>query len=66
MTDDTNTIEIFKAPLKTRIFLKLAWPIWRLKARIRFLFTGDCGFFCEWNDLYEGFVPEAGCPIHDE
>lgn len=24
----------------------------------------DCGFACGWSH-FAGFVPEAGCPIHD-
>jgi len=59
-----RTILTWKAPLRHRIYLRLMWPIWRLKARIRFALTGDCGFMCEHVEPY-GFVPECGCPIHD-
>ena len=37
---------------------------WRLWVRIRHALTGDCGCACGWVYPY-GFVPEAGCPIHD-
>ena len=25
---------------------------------------GDCDFDCEWHPAF-GWVPEAGCPVHD-
>lgn len=55
----------WKAPLLKRIYLRLMWPIWRLKARVLYALTGDCGMGCSYEEPY-GFVPEAGCPIHDE
>lgn len=29
------------------------------------LFEEGCGFECNWVFPY-GFVPEAGCPVHDK
>jgi len=44
------------------------WPVWyvrRLCVMIRYRLTGDCGMGgCGYMEPY-GFVPEAGCPIHD-
>ena len=51
---------------------------WRLRLRFRIKFQfnqrlyglannyllKDCGNFCNWTPPF-GFVPEAGCPIHD-
>jgi len=39
--------------------------VWRMSIRIRYALTGNCGCFCGYFSPY-GFVPEAGCPIHDE
>lgn len=32
--------------------------------RLRFVLTGNCGHHCTMVQPY-GFVPEAGCPVHD-
>ena len=40
---------------------------------VRYLFTGDCGYACDWATFYKYhsgereliFVPECGCPVHD-
>jgi hypothetical protein len=53
------------APWYKNLYLRIAWPWWRFKSRLRFRFTGNCGFICGYTEPY-GFVPEAGCPIHDE
>jgi len=37
---------------------------WLLDSCLRFLFTGNCGNHCGYAHPF-GFVPEAGCPIHD-
>ena len=47
-----------------RVYLRLMWPFWRFWSRVRFVFTGWCGFGCGPEEPF-GFVPEAGCPIHD-
>ena len=41
------------------------WFLWKMRSRIQYLFTGNCGNMCEDNKSYDCFVPEAGCPIHD-
>lgn len=50
------------------------WLRWRTPVRlifwwftvIRYFLTGDCGHGgCGYMEPY-GFVPEAGCPIHDD
>ena len=44
-------------------FYVLKWlNDWR--GLLRFLFTGDCGNACGYEEPY-GWVPEACCPIHD-
>ena len=45
-----------RARLRRRIDRFLAVP--------RYLLMGDCGMICEYQEPY-GFVPEAGCPVHD-
>ena len=42
----------------------IVWFLWRLRVRLRYALTGDCGCVCEYAYPY-GFVPECGCPIHD-
>lgn len=54
----------YKAPLPKRLYLWFMWPIWTLVSRIRFVLTGDCGNACDHVEPY-GWVPEAGCPVHD-
>lgn len=56
---------------KTR-FWWIPFHIWRWKSRVRYRLTGDCGNTCDYVRLKtpQGkpvypFVPEAGCPIHD-
>ena len=46
--------------------------VWPFLIRLRWLFTGRCGYICglTWiNDLdgtpLQQFVPEADCPVHD-
>ena len=43
---------------------RVVWVLWRLRVRLRYLLTGDCGCACGYVEPY-GFVPEAECPIHD-
>jgi len=56
---------MWEVSLTRCLILALSWPLWRLEARIRYALTGSCGMECGWTTPY-GFVPEAGCPIHDE
>lgn len=43
--------------------VKRAW--FALTAILRYLMTGNCGHIgCCYVEPY-GFVPEAGCPVHD-
>ena len=44
---------------------RITWFVWRLVVRMRHAITGDCGCICGYAEPY-GFVPEAGCPIHDK
>jgi hypothetical protein len=43
---------------------RTVWFVWRLWVRLRYALTGDCGCACGITEPY-GFVPEAGCPVHD-
>lgn len=52
-------------PLWRRVYLRVMWPFWKLEGYIRYALTGKCGFACGYEEPY-GFVPEAGCPIHDK
>lgn len=49
----------FWHPALWLIFLKVAWYGFLNRYLVQ-----DCGNFCTWTYPY-GFVPEAGCPIHD-
>lgn len=43
---------------------RLLWPYWALRDWHQRYFEHSCGRLCEWVYPY-GFVPEAGCPVHD-
>jgi len=53
---------------------RLGYAVWRWRAVARYCWTGDCGCECglaTFRQIADGtpvdlFVPEAGCPIHDE
>lgn len=61
---DEDRIMHYKASPLKRIYLRLTLPIWKVTSLIRFWLTGDCGNACGHVKPY-GFVPEAGCPVHD-
>lgn len=44
------------------IFWKWIAPRWLTYVRLQG--WKSCGYACEWVASY-GFVPEAGCPVHD-
>lgn len=46
--------------LKARVL----WPYWAVRDWHYMFFEPKCGFECGWVYPY-GFVPEAGCPVHD-
>jgi len=48
------------APVVGRVTLQL----WEWKSLIQYWLTGDCGNACGYTEPY-GWVPEAGCPVHD-
>ncbi len=50
-------------PIRNLVLI-VSWPFWRLTARARHFPTGNRGMACGYTVPY-GFVPEAGCPIHD-
>ena len=54
----------WKAPWWQQVRITVSWPFRRLAARWRYWRTGDCGMACGYVTPY-GWVPEAGCPIHD-
>ena len=54
-----------KRPWWQRLFISIKWPFIRLRARINHWLIGSCGMNCGYEKPY-GFVPECGCPIHDE
>ena len=60
----------WRAPWPRRAYLwfRYTWPICTicdLFIRVRYMWTGDCGYVgCGYVEPY-GFVPEAGCPVHD-
>jgi len=53
---------------------RLGCAVWRWRAVARYCLTGNCGLACgtaAFRQVADGtpvdlFVPEAGCPIHDE
>jgi len=53
---------------------RLGCVAWRWRAMARYCWTGNCGLACgmaTFRQIADGtpvdlFVPEAGCPIHDE
>ena len=53
---------------------RLGCAAWRWRAMVRYCWTGQCGLACgmaTFRQIADGtpvdlFVPEAGCPIHDE
>jgi len=53
---------------------RLGWAVWRWWAVAHYCLTGKCGLACgmaTFRQMADGtpvdlFVPEAGCPIHDE
>lgn len=51
---------LFCAPMISRV----TWFLWRIRSRVQYRLTGDCGNVCGYEEPY-GWVPEAECPIHD-
>lgn len=47
-----------------RVLSYFRFLVWRMRVKIWFAKTGNCGLACDWVEPY-GFVPEADCPIHD-
>ena len=48
------------------LYLLLNNRIRYLYIRLRYkLYKQNCNYGCDWVVPY-GFVPEAGCPVHDE
>ena len=41
------------------------WFFWKMRTRIQYALTGQCGNMCSYEKSYKQFVPEAECPIHD-
>lgn len=54
---------------RLRLVICNMWPVrqmQRLRVIVRHFLTGDCGMAgCGYMEPY-GFVPEAGCPVHDK
>ena len=51
----------YRVSIWKRLYLRV---IWRFVSLVRFHLTGNCGNACAHVEPY-GWVPEAGCPIHD-
>lgn len=47
---------------KNMLAAKVLAPYWHYKHIHN---SGECSYACDWVYPY-GFVPEAGCPIHDK